>query len=74
MSEGKNSKTTSGMLGKIGIGPGPLGEVKKGQWTRLKNRPNSELREEVMHGTEVLKRKAGEIQGSEEFSAENEKK
>ena len=31
--EGK-SKTTngSGVLGKIGIGPGPLGEVKKGQW------------------------------------------
>ena len=73
--EGK-SKTTngSGVLGKIGIGPDPLGEVKKGQWTRITNRPNPEPREEVMHGAEGLKCKAREIQGSEEFNVEKEKK
>ena len=51
-----------------------MGEVKKSQWTRLKNRPNSEIREEFMHGSEALKRKAGELEGSEEFSAEKMKK
>ena len=74
LSEGNYSKTTSEMLGKIGIGPGPLGEVKKGQWIRLKNRPNSELREEFMHGIEAPKHKAGELEGSEEFFAEKVKK
>ena len=56
------------------IGPGPVGEIKKSQWTRLKIRPNSEIREEFMHGTEALKRKAGELEGREEFSAEKMKK
>lgn len=74
LSEGNYSKITSETRGKIGIGPGPLGEVKKGQWTRLKNRPNSEIREEVMHGTEATKCKVGELEGSEECSAEKMKK
>ena len=32
-----------GRKGKDGVGPGPIKEVKKGQWTRLLTRPNFEL-------------------------------
>ena len=62
------------MSGKKGIGPGPQSDLKKGQWTRVTNRLNSDLRETIMHGAEGLKRKAKEIQGSEEPNTEKEKK
>nr|POE98911.1 putative ribonuclease h protein [Quercus suber] len=72
----ENNETikVSGELGKIGIGPGPQSEEKKGQWTRIINRSNSALREEVMHGAVGIKRKAKEIEGSEESNTEKEKK
>ncbi|XP_050243995.1 uncharacterized protein LOC126692427 [Quercus robur] len=73
-SKGNPNKISSETQGISDFGPGPVGEVKKGLWTRLKNRPNPEMREEFMHGTEALKRKAGELEGSEEFSAEKMKK
>lgn len=70
------SKTTKGPggSGKIGVGLGPQCDSKRGQRIRVFNRPNSNLREEAMFGAEGLKRKAKELQGSEEPKTEKEKK
>lgn len=73
--EGKSlNKKDSGGLEIIDTGPGPLGEVRKGQWTRKLNRPNPDSREDFMQGAKGLKRKVSELQGSEESSAEKEKR
>ena len=59
----EKSKVSKGSVGKgkIGIGPGPQKDVKKGQWTRLTHRPNLDLMEEAPLGAEGLKRKTREL-------------
>ena len=59
---------------KVGVGPGPKKEWKKGQWTRLLTRLNSELMEEAPNGIESPKRKIKEAQAREEANAVKEKK
>nr|POE95703.1 hypothetical protein CFP56_40715 [Quercus suber] len=48
--------------GKIGLGPGPQKENKKGQWTRITKGPNYDVGEEVIFGADGLKRKTWETQ------------
>ena len=69
------SKASKGLdgNGKIGLGPGPQKEIKKGQLTRI-NRPNYDVVEEVSYGADGLKRKARETQAREELHTEKEKK
>lgn len=59
---------------KIGIEPDSQKDTKKGQWTRITNRPNFDLMEEAIHGAEGLKRKASESQIHEESNIVKEKK
>ena len=59
--------------GKIGVGPNPQKEIKKGLWTRI-NRPIYDTGEEVSYGADGLKRKARETQAREEFNTKKEKK
>ncbi|KAK7845466.1 hypothetical protein CFP56_009236 [Quercus suber] len=48
--------------GKIGLGPGPQKDMKKGQWTRITKRLNYDLGVEVSYGADGLKRKDRENQ------------
>nr|POF00266.1 hypothetical protein CFP56_29813 [Quercus suber] len=60
--------------GKIGLGPGPQKEKKKGQWTRITKGPNYDVVEEVIFGADGLKHKAWETQAREKLNIEKEKK
>ena len=73
LGKSKTSKS-AGEKGKIVIGPGPQKDIKKGQWTRLTNRPVSDLMEAVQLGVEGPKQKASETLIQEELNTENEKK
>nr|POE73951.1 putative ribonuclease h protein [Quercus suber] len=70
------SKAPNGLdgKGKIGLGPGPQKENKKGQWTRITKGPNYDVGEEVTFGADGLKRKVWETQARDKLNTEKEKK
>ena len=70
------SKSSKGPDGKrkIGLRPDSQKDMKKGQWTRITNRPNYDVVEKVSYGADGLKCKAKETQAREELNTEKEKK
>ena len=63
-----------GRIDKVGVGPGPIKEMRKGHWTRLITGPKVDSMEEASTEGVGLKRKVREHLVRENSNAEKEKK
>ena len=59
---------------KARVGPGLMKEMKKGKWTRITNRPKSDLMEEASIEVDGPKHKARELLVHENSNTKKEKK